>query len=122
MIPITKDEEHQLDCGSFDYSSGNFNILIDRTCKPIYGKIDFHTDSDDWYILETMDWLNHLCGMGVSVPSNYNYEEHCCYSNNKKIMTYDTTNPAVVAQYKHALLGKPERVCIFRYKINGRKV
>ena len=64
--------------------------------------------------IANMNWLDHLGLQGVTVPSDYDYEEHCCYPPGKYIRFYDTTNPAVVARYAHACLGKPKRCCIFR--------
>jgi hypothetical protein len=116
IAAITEEQEKQLDKGFLKYEDDDCIFKIDSSCKPIYGPIDFHTGSDDYCVLETMNWLDHLTGVGVIIPSDYNYEEHCCYSPLKKARFYDTTNPAKVAQYKHACLGKPERVCIFRVK------
>ena len=121
IAPITEEQEKSLDKGFLRYKDSECTFDIDASCKPIYGPIDFTTGSDDYQVLETMNWLDHLTGIGIVVPSDYNYEEHCCYSPLKTARYYDTTNPAVVAQYKYACLGKPERVCIFRKRINGRK-
>lgn len=121
MIPITEKEEQELDNGVLHYVRENIDIVIDSKSKPIYGEIDFHTNSDDYKVLETMDWLDYITLCGIHVPANYNYEEHCCYSPIRRYKTYDTVNPAVVAQYKHAFIGKPQRVCIFKLKRYGHK-
>ena len=120
IAAITEEQEKELDKGFLKYKDSKSTFNIDSSCKPIYGPIDFTTGSDDYNVIETMNWLDHLTSIGIIVPSDYNYEEHCCYSPYKRPRYYDTTNPAIVAQYKYACLGKPERVCIFRNRIHGR--
>ncbi len=121
MIPITEKEEKSLDNGYLHWVREEGEFVIDNTNKPIYGNIDFNTNSDDYNVIENMNWLDYRITLGIHVPSNYDYKEHCCYSDTKRYKTYDTLNPAVVTQYKHALMGKPERVCIFRKKRYGYK-
>jgi len=123
MIPISEEEEKKLDSGFLMTNKGNASFKIHSTDIICYGNIDFHTNSDDFYAIENMKWLDFLIGLGICVPSDYNYDEHCCYSPIKRARYYDTTNPAVISQYKHAVLGKPERCCIFREIVkNVRRV
>ena len=114
MIPITEDDEKQLDKGSLHIIKGDqeFVILPDKII--CYGKIDFSNNSEDLDTISNMNWLDHLILRGVTVPSDYNYEEHSCCPPGKYIRYYDTTNPAVIVKYAHACLGKPERCCIFK--------
>lgn len=121
MIPITEKEEHNLDNGYLHWVRGSYEFIIEPANKPIYGLIDFTTNSDDYHVLETMNWLDWVTGFGIVIPANYDYEHHCCYSPIKIAKTYDTSNPAKVAQYLHGCLGKPERVCIFKRKQYGYK-
>lgn len=120
---LTDKEEKALDnTGIVVLERGEHKFVVDKTSKPIYGPIDFHRGSDDYAVIETMDWLNHITGQGIIVPSDYNYDEHCCYSLIKRVRSYDTTNPAIVAQYMHGCLGKPEKTIIFKRKVkNGVK-
>ena len=107
MIPISEAEEQELDNGSLNVVRDNreFSILAkDIIC---YGEIDFSNDSEDMDTIANMNWLDHLNFQGITVPSDYDYEEHCCYPPGKYIRFYDTTNPAIVARYAHACLGKP---------------
>lgn len=119
IIPISEVEELKLDKGILVTKRNKFTFTIDKSNVICYGEIDFHTNSDDFYTIEGMNWLDHLTALGISVPSDYDYEEHTCYSPINHVRTYDTTNPAIVAQYFHARLGKPERCCIFKEKRNG---
>ena len=70
-------------------------------------------------LIQKYPWILPRNRWNGKVPSDYNYEEHCCYSPIRSYRYYDTTNPAVVAQYMHARLGKPQRCCIFKEKRNG---
>lgn len=119
MIPISEQEELAIDKGLLITTRNGFKFAIDKSTVICYGEIDFHDNSDDFDVIQGMNWLDHLGALGICVPSDYNYEEHCCYSPNKSYRYYDTTNPAVVAQYMHARLGKPQRCCIFKEKRNG---
>ena len=119
MIPISEKEEAALDKGLLVTKRDGFQFTIDKSTVICYGEIDFHDSSDDFDVIQGMNWLDHLGLLGIGVPSDYNYEEHCCYSPIKSYRYYDTTNPAVVAQYMHARLGKPQRCCIFKEKRNG---
>lgn len=114
MIPITEEEEKELDSGLLVTKKGDFTFTIEGNNIICYGEIDFNTNSDDYYVLEDMRWLEHLTGIGICVPADYNYKEHTCYSPIRHTRYFDTTNSAIVAQYKHAVLGKPQRCCIFK--------
>lgn len=117
IIPITEEDEKKLDKGTIHAVRGDqeFFILPDKII--CYGKIDFSNSSEDLDTISNMNWLDHLILQGVTIPSDYNYEEHCCYPPGKYIRYYDTTNPAIITKYAHACLGKPERCCIFKQTI-----
>lgn len=121
MIPLTDEEEKALDKGHLHCIKGNQTFDITANNIICYGEIDFSDCSDDMYTIADMNWLSHLVEHGVDVPSQYNYEEHCCWTPNKMYRTYDTTNPAVVAQYIHGMLGKPKSCCIFKEIINVKR-
>lgn len=120
MIPISEKEEKLLDNGFLRTVRNGFSFGIDKRNVICYGEIDFRDGSDDFEVIQGMNWLDHIMGLGICVPSDYNYEEHCCYSPTKRYRYYDTSNPAIVAQYFHGRLGKPQRCCIFKEKRNGR--
>ena len=119
MISISEKEELALDKGLLVTKRDNLVFTIDKSNVICYGEIDFHDNSEDFDVIQGMNWLDYLSSVGLSVPSDYNYEEHCCYSPTKRCRYYDTTNPAVIAQYIHARLGKPQRCCIFKERRNG---
>ena len=123
ITPISEKEEAKLDSLSSDNSiiitRGNQNYTIENKNVIAYGQIDFHQGSDDFNALENMTWLNHLITRGVCIPSDYNYDEHACYTPTNMYRYYDSFNPAYVSQYYHARLGKPERCLIFKEKRYG---
>ena len=120
MIPITEKEEKALDKGYLRKVINDNDVFeIESNQIIAYGEIDFTTNSDDYNSIEMMNWLESLGTKGLCVPSDYDYEEHCCYTPLKKVRYYETFNPAIIAQYKHAVLGKPQRCCIFKKRIYG---
>lgn len=114
MIPISEDEEHNLDRGGLHAIRDNQEFFILSKNVICYGEIDFSNSSEDMDTIANMNWLDHLNFQGIPVPSDYNYEEHCCCPPGKYIRYYDTTNPAIVVRYAHGCLGKPKRCCIFK--------
>ena len=121
MIAITDKEEKNLDSGLLICDKGNQHFCIHSDEIICYGEIDFNTASDDYYSLENMKWLDYLDYKGISIPADYDYEEHACYPPSNFIRYTETFNPAVLAQYLHGRLGKPQRVCIFKEKINAKR-
>ena len=121
MIPITEKEEEKLDNGFLVTHRNGLTFTIEKTNVICYGEIDLNTSSDDFDVIQGMNWLDTVQGLGVIIPANYDYKEHCCYSPYKFYTQYDTSNPALVAQYFHARLGKPKRCCIFKEKKYGVK-
>lgn len=122
MISLTEDEEKLLDNDGFlKCEKGGQIFIINKNNIICYGPIDFTTNSDDYCVIQDMKFLDHLMAQGICVPSNYDYKEHCSYSDLRKARYYDSTNPAVVTQYIHGRLGKPHSCCIFKEKINGKR-
>lgn len=117
IIPINEAEENNLDNGHLHCIKEGKTFDITSSDVICYGEIDFHLGSNDFDTISGMNWLDHLTGQGITIPSDYNYNKHCCNSPIGKIRYYDTTNPALVARYAHGCLGKPQRCCIFKEKI-----
>lgn len=119
LTSLTEKEEDILDKGcviKIERSGINFRISPDDLIA--YGEIDFSTGSDDYNTIQDFVYLDHLGMLGKSIPARYNYKEHCCYSpvGCKHYQTFDTTDPAKVAQYAHAFIGKPKRSIIFKHR------
>lgn len=113
MVPITEEEEHKLDeRKAFGKDVGDKIIPLGPSNVKYYGEIDFHTGSDDYKVLEESKLFFPMDFQGAVVPGNYNYNEHCCYSDGRTAKWYDTVNAALICQYAHGVLGKPKRVAI----------
>lgn len=114
MLSITEEDEKKLDSGFLCKRVDNTVFNIDSNNIICYGEIDFNKGSEDFSTLNNMTWLDYITGLGIVVPSDYDYKNHSCYPPEGKLRYYDTVNPAIVSQYCHAALGKPKRVCIFK--------
>lgn len=116
MFPITKEQEDSIDNGeTINITTKERVFRINSSNIYCYGEIDFTTDSDDYINLETFNWTD-FCENEIHVPDNYDYNNHYCYTNrlNKRYQTIGTFDPARIAQWKHALIGKPKRVMIVK--------
>ena len=124
MTSLTEKEEGMLDRGWVRLKRDGFTLDIHSNEVICYGEIDFSYGSDDYETLSQMHWLNHLVTRGIDIPSNYDYDKACYIQENGRVLWYDSTNCADVAQYMHVRLGKPKRTVIFKRKVkaNGRRV
>lgn len=116
MVGVTEEECNKIRKGKtiiVEKEENKFKILPENIY--CFGKIDFTDGSEDMDQLDDFNWLNQLITRGVCIPADYDYETHCCFSPRKTYRWYDTFSTALVCQYKHAVLGKPENVCIFKY-------
>lgn len=113
---ISEVEELDLDKNkAITIERGNKSFTIQPNNVECYGVIDFHNSSDDTDIISDFNWLSHLTFAGITVPSNYNYENNSISTPINIPLVYDTFRPEVVAQYCHGLIGKPERCVIFKH-------
>ena len=99
---------------NIDITRGEFKFHITPDDILCFGDIDFSDGSEDLKELDTFNWLEHLGMKGVTIPGNYDYEEHTCYSNKSVIMHRETFRNSVLCQYLHGCLGKPKYTLIFR--------
>lgn len=116
MTYITEEDEKVLDKGEvLHLVRGDMEFNITPKKVYCYGHVDFTKDSSDYNIISDFDFLNFLNDVGIHIPSDYNYKTHECCSPINRIRWTETWNPAEVAQYAHARLGKPERIVLFRH-------
>ena len=114
MTPITAEEEQKLDeRQSFGIERGDRIFPLGPSNVKYYGEIDFHQGSEDYKLLEESRLFFPMEFRGASVPANYDYEKHVCYSDYKTARWFDTVNAALICQYAHGILNKPKRVAIF---------
>ena len=93
---------------------GNCEFHITPDDVLCYGDIDFHEGSDDCKELDTFNWLEHLVGKGIGIPSRYNYDKHECTSPINKYLITETFRNSTLCRYLHGCLGKPKFTLIFR--------
>lgn len=115
MTSITKAEEELLDIQRYiDIVRGNmkFNITLDST--HYYGNIDFSNNSEDMRIIAGANWFKTL-PQGKVIPANYDYKTHSAETDINCYRWYETFKPELIAQYAHAVIGKPKRTIIFTH-------
>lgn len=121
MVPINEHEEDKFEKdGMIRLKRGNLTFNIKAKDVYCYGEIDFSNGSEDMETIADFNWLDFMTFQGVSIPANYNYSDHSCLTDGNDYKTYDTTRPEVLTKYKHGVLGKPERVIIFRFIKYGK--
>ena len=114
MTYISKMEEDALDGKlPLQIKRGEETFVLDRTHVIHYGEVDFTPGSDDYKILEESKMFFPMEFRGVSVPANYDYEQHAALSDIKTARWFDTVNAALICRYTHGILNKPKRIVIF---------
>ena len=113
MLEISKADEEKLDKReSFTIDKGDRVFAVGPSNVKYYGEIDFNSGTEDYAVLEESKLFFPMGFQGASVPANYDYEKHCCYSDIDRAKWFDTVNAAYICQYAHGILGKPKRVAI----------
>lgn len=116
MIPITEEEEQILDKHIvLEKHCGQLTFNIKPNDVQFYGEIDFSDVSEDLDQIDKAKWFTLLDNDSVHIPSDYDYNTHCCYSPITSYRWTETFVPSLLVRYKHACLGKPSRVVIFKY-------
>lgn len=112
MTYISEKEERQLDKGNtIQIHRDNLTFILGNSNVFYYGNIDFNTGSDDYEKLYDAFYDYDY----YTIPLDYDYIEHVCRSPTKMYRTIESNDFAKLAQYRHGVLGKPEKVVIFRY-------
>lgn len=93
----------------------HFSVVPDDVV--CYGEIDYREGSEDCEILDSFNWLDDLVAKGISIPSDYNYDNHECVSPKHFIRWSETFVISKVCRYLHGRLGKPKYSLIFREAI-----
>lgn len=115
MTYITKEDEELLDNNKeLELVRGNLKFKVNLNNTYCYGEVDFHNGSDDMYDIEDFNFLDYLNTSGIHIRNGYDYENHECTSVEQRCGWTETWNPAIVAQFAHGCLGKPDRIILFR--------
>ena len=113
MTYISDKEELELDNNhAINLKRGDktFEIESYRQNVICYGTIDFTTNSDDYIDLRDLIHFNKV----VHIPIDYDLETHTCRSPIKRYRSCECSNIAEVCRYAYGVLGKPDRVLIFK--------
>lgn len=117
MEEITEEQENEIDVrGDVDeiYYITKNNIKISAKDIFLYGEInlDNHVDLE---LLRKADIITQEVNHAANIPSNFDYETGDVYSDNNDIFrVHDTWNKLDWFKFNHCLLGKPDRVIIYR--------
>lgn len=79
-----------------------------------WGKIDLSDDSNDIAYIKKAIIINCEAGRGETVPAKYDYNTHTAKTVDGIAKRFDTTDPILLLKYHHGLLGKPNKVIIFK--------
>lgn len=109
MQPITKEDEEYIDENEEIVINNNTVIKHNIYC---YGEINLSSVDDVEYI-KKFNLIDSEEG-GI-IHSNFNYEEGCAEIE-KVAKTYPTFNPIDWFKYNYCLIGKPERIIIYKCK------
>lgn len=117
MTYINEKEEELIDNGkelNIERNGKTYKIKPNQIY--CYGEIDFSDNSEDNQKINTFDCLNYLDGFtGISICSNYDYNNHICLSNIPEYQWTHTWNLSKLCQYAHGCLNKPKRVLMFKH-------
>lgn len=115
ITAITEENEKEIDAGhTIRLTRGNTIFTIEPNNVLCYGVIDFNTNSSDMDMIKSFDWISKISQNSVTIPSNYDYKNHCAYSDLTSYRWFDTYNTTLVVQYSHGVIGKPKRTIIFK--------
>ena len=117
MEAITEEQEKEIDLrGELDeiYYITDNNVKVNSRNIFLYGEIDLNNIADI-NLLKTSDIITQEINNAANIPSNFNYEEGTVYANEEKIFKFhDTWDKIKWFKFNHCLLGKPNRIIIYR--------
>lgn len=80
----------------------------------LYGSININ-NKEDLMLLKDYDIITPNVNQAANIPSNLDYETGYIYSNNEDVFKFhDTWDKIEWFKFNHVLLGKPDRVIIYR--------
>jgi len=120
MESISEEEERVIDESLENYVSPKFAVEKDLILLPsniyLYGKLDLE-DENDIRLIETKDIISLDAMEAAIIDSNFNYEKGIVESNeNNEFLVHNTWDVLNWFKYNHCLLGKPERIIIYKLK------
>jgi len=118
ITSITEEEELKIDKGeTISIIRDGIKYTINNKSVFCYGNIDFSNGSEDLNVIEDFNWFRYET-KPYYFPANIDYKNSLvwCKSSKHYANWTETFNSAIVAQYLHCRIGKPERSIIFIHK------
>lgn len=121
MKSITEHQEERIDKSKIYYGKLHFedddkDLIVEGHNILMYGKVDFNDDND----IDAIKRFNIINVDGCWMYSNFDYDKGIANINDNKTYTYPTWNPLDWFKYCHCMLGKPERIIVYKYNIKHK--
>lgn len=119
MEPITAEQEAHLDRTAEKEDTLKFyhpdGFVIDAKHIYLYGEVDFD-NSEDIKNIERFNLINNEDGNFIH--SNFDYDKGIAVSTELKFKQYPTWNPILWFKYCYCIIGKPQRIIVYKRIIN----
>lgn len=121
MEPITEEQEVRIDKAAKYYGEIRYErpdgIIINAKNIYLYGEVNFE-DNNDLYQIEKFNLIDND---GNYIYSKFDYDKGCFTTIDGHAKTYPTWSPITWFKYCHCLIGKPQRIIVYRNPIIKRK-
>lgn len=117
MEAITEKEEQRIDKSAKYYGEIRY-VKNDDTIIPakhiyLYGEVDFNNE-DDLANIEKFDLIDNDIEARNLIHANFDFEKGCFTTVNGIAKTYTTWNPILWFMYNYVLIGKPQRIIVYK--------
>lgn len=117
MESITEKDEEKIDKSVIYYNEIRYvkdeNTIIRAKDIYLYGKVDFDND-DDLDFIKKFNLINSSIKDNNMMHANFNYDNGTCTTINGIIKTTSTWDAIEWFMYNYALIGKPERIIVYK--------
>lgn len=117
MEPITEKEEEHIDKSSKYYGEirhvKNDNTIISAKDIYLYGEVDFNKE-DDLSNIERFNLIDNDIEARNLIYANFDFDKGSFTTINGVAKAYPTWNPILWFMYNYVLIGKPERIIVYR--------
>ena len=119
MESITEEQEAHLDRTAKKEGALKFyhpdGFVIEAKHIYLYGEVDFD-NSEDIKNIERFNLINNE--EGNFIHSNFDYDKGIAISTELKFKEYPTWNPVLWFKYCYCIIGKPQRIIVYKRIIN----
>lgn len=117
MESITEKEEERIDKSSKYYGEirhvKDDGTIISAKDIYLYGEVDFNKE-DDLLNIERFNLIDNNIEARNLIYANFNFDKGSFKTVNGVAKTYPTWNPILWFMYNYVLIGKPERIIVYR--------